>query len=282
MNIFIFYNSVVFRDGAEKKTVIDFANHLSDNHVVTVGYLLLESNRPTHSIFRNPIIFAPWDKKIKNSRFLYSRRIYESKPDIFIYIGPYNSSIEVISLLDDSGIPLILYDECNQEKEVFSKRSVSRYELAWERELVYSQAAGIHLGMSGYRNSLPPYLKNRIIVSAYDFEHPTKVLNSNVDLGQKKKGVELIGSEKIYMNWEQSIVKILAQITSHLATESDKHYLREVREFYDERVEGFGNECSRHELESETLRLAKLQNNHDFFERKISLIKKKESGYDWC
>ncbi|WP_206478054.1 glycosyltransferase [Halomonas sp. KRD171] len=158
MNIFIFCGPLAFGKGGMEKVAAGLANFLSKNNNVTVGFFCRENQVvPAYQLDKR-VIQAPWSFREVGSRRAYSKRVFDSNPHVFIYFGASSQSIQVVSLLYGSDIPLIIHEGSNPDRVITTNwadvRKISRYEAAWERELVYSQAAAVRFTMPEYLKSL--------------------------------------------------------------------------------------------------------------------------------
>ncbi|PKH57902.1 hypothetical protein CXF94_23970 [Halomonas sp. Choline-3u-9] len=165
MNIFIFCGPLAFGMGGMEKVAVNLANYLSIQHRVTLGFFSREGQiKPAYEVDLK-VVLAPWDFKSDGSRPTYSKRIIESQPDIFIYFGASSQALQVISLLWKCSTPIIMHEGSNPERVITTSwsapRKITRYEAAWERELLYEQAAAIRFTMPEYLKSLPLELRSK-------------------------------------------------------------------------------------------------------------------------
>ena len=166
MNIFIFCGPLAFGKGGMEKVAASLANFLSDKNIVTVGFFCRESQTLPAYDLNKYVLKAPWFFREQESRNVYLKRILESSPDVFIYFGASSQIIQVISLLYGCDVPIIIHEGSNPERVITtnwaSAKRISRYEAAWERELIYSQASAIRFTVPEYLSSLPSSsLKNK-------------------------------------------------------------------------------------------------------------------------
>ncbi|MGS2744302.1 glycosyltransferase [Halomonas sp. LS-001] len=159
MKIFIFCGPLAFGKGGMEKVAANLANYLSPQNIVTLGYFSREGQTEPAYEVDPQVILAPWVFKAEGSRLAYSKRIIESQSDIFIYFGASSQAIQVISLLWKCNIPILMHEGSNPERVITTNwalpRKISRYEAAWERELIYEHATAIRFTMPEYLNSLP-------------------------------------------------------------------------------------------------------------------------------
>jgi len=194
MRKFIFCGPAAFGKGGMEKVAIQLANYWSDkNDVVHFGYFSRENQTtPAYAINAN-VILAPWDR-VKVSYAEYKRRIIEAKPHAFLLFGASSQIIEVVSLLNNTEIPLIIHEGSNPERIINENwarpRKLTHIEAIWEREVILSQADRIRLTMPSYLNSLSTPLRSK----ARAFPNAFDVFESKLD--NKRKRVINIGGLK--------------------------------------------------------------------------------------
>lgn len=185
MNIFIFCGPLAFGKGGMEKVAASLAGFLAKKHYVTVGFFSRENQTTPSYHIDSKVILAPWNFKEEGVRNSYIRRIMESRPDVFIYFGASAQIIQIVSLLYNTGIPVIIHEGSNPERVITTNwaevKKIDRYNASWQRELVYSQAAAIRFTMPEYLESLPSAVfKNKAFAfpNAFETQHEKKKTNN--------------------------------------------------------------------------------------------------------
>lgn len=178
MKVFIFCGPLAFGKGGMEKVAANLANYLAKKNIVTLGYFIREGDiAPAYEV-DDSVLFAPWFKNSKGSRSIYSKRIVEAAPDVFIFFGASSQSLEVISLIDKFEIPILMHEGSNPERVIVDNwartREIHRSQAVWEREALYSQASLVRFTMKEYLNSLPNDLREYAIAFPNAFELPVE------------------------------------------------------------------------------------------------------------
>lgn len=175
MNIYIFCGTAAFGKGGMEKIAINLASKKSESHNVTLGYFSKDDKEEPSYCVSEKVVKAPWDRE-KESMMNYAIRIAEAMPDVFIYFGATCQIMQIISLLKGIKVPLIVHEGSNPNRVLTNNwslpRKISRYEAAWERQLIYSEANAIRFTMDEYKYSLPASFNKKIFCFPNAFEPP--------------------------------------------------------------------------------------------------------------
>jgi glycosyltransferase involved in cell wall biosynthesis len=238
MNIFIFCTAVAFGKGGMEKVAANLANFLSESTswVVTLGFQTRpDFKEPVYEVSKK-VILAPWERA-DEARGMYAKRILEAKPDVFLYFSTSPQTAHIISLIHGSGIPIIIHEGSNPERIIetnwATQRKVNRYQAAWEREAVYSQASAIRFTMEDYKKSIPPWLRERSMAFPNAFEIPERCspLSSKkiINIGGLKKNKNIIpllyACHNVFKNFPEWSLHVYSATNKNLA---GKKYLEEV------------------------------------------------------
>ncbi|TMU23209.1 glycosyltransferase family 4 protein [Halomonas sp. ATBC28] len=203
MNIFIFCGPLAFGKGGMEKVAANLANFLAlrNGFKITLGYFKRDAESAPAYYVCDKVTLSPWHLQAKKGRQKFIKRICESKPDLFIYFGASVQVLKVLSLIDGSEIPVIIHEGSNPERVITTNwadvRNISRYEAAWERELVLSQASVIRFTMSEYADSVSLGLRDKVnaFPNAFDQveERANVAINKNIiNIGGLKANKNII------------------------------------------------------------------------------------------